>query len=424
MYKIFAIVDCNNFYVSCERVFQPKLEKKPVIVLSNNDGCVIARSNESKALGIKMGDPVFQIQSLIKEHNIKVFSSNYTLYGDMSDRVMQILLESAPRIEIYSIDEAFLDLTNLTEDVEQFSERLVKKIKQWTGLPVSIGLGPTKTLAKAANHLVKKYKYPSGVFNLCDHSKRTQLMNLRVQDVWGIGSKWGAKLKNLGIDNAFQLLNLDPLYIKKKFNVILMSTIQELQGKSCIDIEEMPENRKQIIVSRSFGKRIGALKEIESALANHVVRAAEKLREEDGVASALLVFLQTNPFSRVDAQYHNSITLPLVVPTSDTRLLMHTAIKGLSKIYKEGYWYKKVGVILLKIRQKSHIQHDLFCDPTYHNEKSNQLMQTLDTINQQMGSGSVRFAIQGFRQQWKMKRQRCSPEFTTCWDEIPIVLAK
>jgi len=421
---IFALVDCNNFYVSCERVFQPRLEKKPVIVLSNNDGCVIARSNESKALGIKMGDPYFQIQSLVKEYNIEVFSSNYTLYGDMSQRIMQILIDSAPQVEIYSIDEAFLDLTDLHEKAEQFSEDLVKKIRQWTGLPVSIGLGPTKTLAKAANHLVKKYKHPTGVFDLSDPAKRTQLVNIGVQDVWGIGSKWGTKLKAMGIENAFQLLNLDPLYIRKKFNIILMSTLQELQGKSCIELEDAPENRKQIIVSRSFGKKISEFSEIKSALANHVVRAAEKLREEDGVASALLVFLQTNPFSQIDPQYHNSITLPLAVPTHDTRLLMQAAIKGLLKIYRKDYWYKKVGVILLKIKQNHHIQQDLFYEPVNNTEKSGQLMQAVDNINQRMGSGTVRYAIQGFRQKWRMRRERCSKDFTTCWDEIPIVLAK
>jgi DNA polymerase V len=419
---IFALVDCNNFYVSCERVFQPQLENKPVLVLSSNDGCVVARSNESKALGIKMGVPYYQVKDLVEKYNVKVLSSNFNLYGDMSDRVMNILSNSAPEIDIYSIDEAFLYLSGFNHRAVAYTTLLAKKILRWTGLPVSIGLGPSKTLAKVANHLAKLNKISPSIFDLSDTAVRIkELANVAVSDIWGIGSKTAAKLSLMGITTALQLYQSDPQAMRKKFNINLMRTILELQGEPSFEIEDNAQ-QKQILVSRSFGKRFSDLPTLKSALSTHVSSAAQKLRRQGLVTQAVMVFLQTNYYNRADAQPHHSVTLPVITPSSDTTELIAIAIQGLMRIYQKEFQYKKVGVMLLALIPKNKVQTDMFQPKT--NFFSEQLMKTLDNINQQMGRDTVHYAIQDLQKDWHPKSSLRTPAYTTCWEEIPKVLAK
>lgn len=422
---LFALVDCNNFYASCERVFNPKLWGKPIIVLSGNDGCVIARSNESKKLGIGMGQPYFQIQNLIRQHKVNIFSSNFVLYGDMSDRVMTILLSSAPSVEIYSIDEAFLDFSgfdflgknsdNLYAS-ENYAQELVKKIYQWTGLPVSVGLAPSKTLAKLANYWVKKHATPGSVLDISDyHLQERILPKIDVSEVWGIGRAWTDKLRKLGIQTAWDLRNAEPDNIGRRFNRVLKDTVLELRGSSQIELETVANLRKQIIVSRSFGKKIMSLADIKSALAAHVTTAGERLRNEGLSTKTLMVFLQTSRFIEKTEQYHSHLTVELPAATADTAKLMSTAMEALESIYCLGFSYKKVGVILSSLSLGLQQQGDFFSEDSKENIS---LMETLDNINQCMGKGTLRYAREGYTKVWQGSKSWCSPRYTTDWLEL------
>ncbi len=364
--KIIALVDCNSFYCSCERVFNPSLEGKPVIVLSNNDGCAIARTDEAKAIGIKMGAPFFKIKDVIKKHNIHVFSSNYTLYGDMSRRVMEILREYTPELEIYSIDEAFLDLTGFKKrDLIQYSQDIRQRVLKLTGIPVSIGLGPTKVLAKVANRLLKKDKIKNqGVFSVLDPLVCEQALNtFPIEDIWGISRKSTQKLHDLRIYTARQLRDANETLIQKKLTVVGARIMQELKAVSCLDLEQVQQDKKNICSSRSFGRPVFAKEELQEAIANHVHTATEKLRRQKSIARSILIFIQTNPFKNIP-QYYNSTTIELPSWTSVTTKLIHQAFYGLDSIYKSGFEYKKCGIILNDIIPKSESQLDFFGSPS------------------------------------------------------------
>lgn len=413
---LFALIDCNNFYVSCERVFNPKLENKPVVILSNNDGCIISRSNEAKKLKIPMGAPFYQWEPFCKKHQVFVFSSNYELYGDMSARVMTLLREFNDQIEIYSIDEAFL----LFNKKISFSElvQLRNKIKTCTGIPISIGIGQTKTLAKIANRIAKDSIEP-GVYIL-NHTELA-FLDFAAEKIWGIGHKTAEKLLCLNITTANQLKNADPKMIRLQFNVNVEKTIQELNGISCIGLE-INQPRKQIISSRSFGKIVTELSDIEEAISHYITIAANKLRKQNSMASALYVFLQTNMFQNKQPQYKNGASFAFPTPTSDTRYLIHIAKKCLQQIYRRNYQYHKAGVILLDITPFQIKQYNLFSADDHL--KENQVMKLMDHINNHFGKNSIFIAAEGIKREWFIRSDRRSHRYTTCWNELSNVLCK
>lgn len=416
---MFALIDCNNFYASCERLFRPDLYNKPIVVLSNNDGCVIARSNEAKALGIKMGEPYFQIKHLSQKHKINVFSSNYTLYGDLSNRVMTIIEESWTDVEIYSIDEAFLDLSTLPlHQHDEFCAQLQKKILRCTGIPTSIGIGPSKTLAKVANHIAKKeLKIP--VFNITN--QRHWLEKIEVGDVWGIGRQWQNKLMAKGINTAADLANLNAHTIKKQYNVVLMRTVLELQGVSCSGLEEA-QPKQSIMSSKSFGQMQTEFSMIAEAISSHCARASEKAREQNLVAQRITVFVRSNAFRKDLKQYSNSIECRLINATADPRVLTSVAKMCLKKLYKPGIHYKKVGVMLSELVGKECLQLDLF---NQHSDetllKKEKFITILDRINACYGSHTIKLAAEGCKKSWKMRSDMLSPSYTTRWTDLPKV---
>ncbi|KTD60822.1 Y-family DNA polymerase [Legionella shakespearei] len=416
---MFALVDCNNFYASCERLFRPGLIDKPVLVLSNNDGCVIARSNEAKALGIKMGVPYFQIKALCKQYGVHVFSSNYSFYGDMSRRVMSVIEEHWPEVEVYSIDEAFLDLTSLaTSELDKFCISLQKIIFRYTGMTVSIGIGATKTLAKLANHIAKKeLKIP--VFHI--EKQDFWLSKIAVGDVWGIGRKWDKKLIQQGIYTAADLAAVDLLGKKSQFNVVLRRTVMELRGISCLGLEE-PEARKSIISSRSFGSMQTEYLFVSQAISSHCSRAWEKLRDQGLAANHLSIMIQTNRFRQDLPQYQQSIGFKLVSPTDDLRYLTRCAKFCLRKIFRPGFHYQKVGVYLGDLVEKKYLQLDLFNQRSdEERQQTEQLMSVFDSINKKFGRHTVRLAAEGHVRPWAMRIQMRSPSYTTEWSELPVV---
>jgi DNA polymerase V len=419
---MFALIDCNNFYVSCERVFNPKLEGRPVVVLSNNDGCVVARSNEAKALGFKMGDPIFQRRDLVRAHKVVVLSSNFRLYGDLSGRVMTLLSSFSPDYEIYSIDEIFLGLKGYENwDLTEYGKRIRECIAQSVHIPVSVGMAPTKTLAKIANFFAKRQAYLGGVQVFTTASAaRAKLIHVDVGDIWGIGPKWSSKLRQLGICTAHDLANASPIEMRKKFNVMLAKTVLELQGTSCLDIEEVAP-RQNIMVSRSFGHKIEKFDDLREAVSNFATNAAEKLREQHSFACGMMVFVRTNPFSQTDPQYSNSICLKFIKETNNTVVILKTAILGLQAIYRQGYHYKKAGVMLLDLVSDNTSQDDFFIDHDKLNNKI--LMNTLDEINDKYGKKTIQFAVCGFRKAWGMRQENMSPAYTTNWEELLIVRA-
>ena len=421
--KLFALVDCNNFYASCERSFQPHLEGRPVVVLSNNDGCAIARSDEAKALGIKMGAPLFKFKHLINKHRIVVLSSNYALYGDLSARVIDIITQNMPAVLVYSIDEAFLDLTSLQKnfDIQQMCQELVVKIRKATGIPVSIGIGATKTIAKVANFVVKRTKTTS-VGYLSPRDLDLVLSNMKLSDVWGIGRRYEDKLNALGYYTALELKNASVESIQKKFNITLARTVAELKGLNTIDLDGLNATRKQIVVSRSFGELVTAFTDLKSALAEHVVRAAEKLRAQCSLVTGIVIFLQTNAFRTHDLQYRNSCYVEMPAPTNDTRILLQYATQGLQSIYKSGFRYKKIGVMLNDISSASNKQFDLFADT--NNKHSEKLMEIMDSINLSFGKASIKFGLQCADKPWQMKSSHRSLDFVTNWKQLPIAIAK
>jgi DNA polymerase V len=424
MRPVFALVDGNNFYVSCERVFNPRLEGKPVVVLSNNDGCIVARSQEARALGIRMGAPFFEAKHLISSHGLIWLSSNYTLYGDMSARLMALLGELSPRQEIYSIDESFLDLTGIQHDLVARGQILRKQVKQYLGLPTCIGIGHSKTLAKLANHIAKKRPGYKGVFswNHCNPLEEDILMaEIDIGEVWGVGRRLKNQLQQMGINTVRDLKYTSARLVRKRFGVVLERTVHELNGLSCLELEDTQTDhlvrKHQIISSKSFGKSVYHLAELREAVVSYVTRAAEKLRQQNSFCSHLLVFLRTNPFAHHSPQYANSITIPLITGTADTRHLAALASLGVEKIYCSGYAYQKAGVMLLGLYPAQHAQADLF-STTPTRERSSHLMGVMDHLNKVYGSNTLRLAGAGLCPQWAMRSTQRSPNYTTAWHEL------
>ena len=422
-----ALIDCNNFYVSCERVFNPALKRKPVIVLSNNDGCVIARSQEVKDLGIKMGVPWFKVQNLARHHKIIVFSSNYTLYADMSNRVMKIISEFAPNQEVYSIDECFLDLTGFKHlGLTDYGQRIRSTINRLVGLPVCVGVGASKTLAKLANHIAKKCSIFDSVCNLNEITQDTLdllFSKIKVGEVWGVGRCIEKKLAKLGVNTVFDLKQSSPQALRKQFSVLMERTIRELNGESCIPLEEIAPLKKQLVCSRGFGIPVSSLSELSEAVITYATRVAEKLRRQRSVTAMVYVFIQTDPFKKKDRQYNSGRLIHLTNPTDDTRILINAVLTGLKSIYKPGFAYKKAGVLLDDLLPFSQHQKSLFDDKEAQ-AHSEFLMQAIDEINDTMGSGTIKFFGEGLKKQWRAKAEKKTRCYTTRIDEIPVAYCR
>lgn len=426
---VFALIDGNNFYVSCERLFVPKLRGRPVVVLSNNDGCCVARSDEAKAMGIAMGTPYFSIRKPYEKAGGIAMSSNYTLYADLSSRMMSIIGEYSDKQEIYSIDESFIEWTGFEGlGIDSMAARLRAQVLKWIGIPVGIGIGSTKTLAKAANRLAKKHPdfKAAGICNLTSLTFERQtdyLSQLEVGDVWGIGNRWSAKLNDRGIRTALDLSQVDPHWVRQNFNVVVEKTAWELRGVSCLPMEEAPPPKQQIVSSRSFGSLVADLPILRRAVSTYTARAAEKLRKQGSATQALTVFLNTPPFNPSEPQYHPSVTVRLVTASQDTLTLTRAALRGLEGIYKQGYRYQKAGVMLLNLSPAGQGQTSLFDTGT---DDRSQLMAMMDHINREMGRDTLWTASQGLTKQkrpteWRMKRGSLSPAYTTRWEELPWV---
>lgn len=419
---MYGVVDCNNFYASCERIFNPKLEKLPVVVLSNNDGCIISRSKEVKDLGIQMGLAAFKYKDLFKRHNVQVFSANFPLYADISSRVMKVIKETVPNVEIYSIDEAFFEFSGYSKDyIYAQSLLLHNTILKSVGMPVSIGIADTKTLSKSANEVAKTNESLNGVFLVQSDKERIALLqSLDVGDIWGIGRKLRQHLHSRGILTAYQLSCCADSWVKKELSITGLKTVWELRGNSCIEVEAERPAKKSIISSKSFGYKVTELIDMQEAVASFIARACEKLREEKEIATFVTVSITTNYFRKTDKQYANSITLALPQPSHYTPLLIQTALQGLKQIYKSGYRYKKATVILTGLLNEDIIQENLF-HPVKNTLKEQQLMSTLDSLNHEFGSGTVQFAAQGIQKKWKGKSEQRTPRYTTNWNELPLV---
>ncbi len=422
---LFGLVDVNNFYVSCERAFNPRLANVPVVVLSNNDGCAVARSNEVKALGVKMGAPWFQMKELARQHGIVALSSNYTLYGDMSNRVVSILREFSPDIEVYSIDESFLrveTVVHLYGGAAAMGQSMRHRIRQWTSLPVCAGFGESKTLAKFANHLAKKNPVFDGVCDLTaltDAQRQQWMEKIEVGEVWGVGRKIAARLQTMGIRSVLDLTTADLKLIRRQFGVVLERTVSELQGTSCLELDDLADPKKQIMASRSFGEMVYDLAELGEAVAWHIDRAAEKLRDQGSAAGAVYVFIQTNRFRQADPQYNPGVVVPLADVSDDTRALTTAAMKGLKHIYRPGYSYKKCGVMLMELTAKQQRQETLFDDAAAR-AKSAKLMVAMDAVNSVWGRGTLRTGAAGMSKGWAMRSENRSLRYTTNWDELPM----
>ena len=423
-----ALIDGNNFYVSCERVFQPELEGKPVVVLSNNDGCVVARSAEVKALGVPMCIPWFKLKDLAKQHGIIAKSSNYTLYGDMSQRMHSVIAQFSPEQEIYSIDETFLDLTGFNRDLVAYGQEIRQRVRQWTGIPVCVGIGSSKTLAKLANHCAKKAHLPSmadGVTDLNQLSAsglRELFSRIEVGEVWGVGRKIQERLGGMGIETVQQLKDSSLSRIKKEFNVVLARTVAELNGESCLALEEVAQPKQQIMSSRSFGQPVFLLEDLNEAVVSYTSRACEKLRHQNHVAGSIQVYLRTNPFKPDEPQYNNGVTVKLLHPTNNTFRLAEAALYGLRKIYKLGYAYKKAGIMLTDLCPEHLVPVDLFSGfDLSETQRAKTLMATLDEINAKMGRGTVRSAGEGIQKAWAMRSGNKSSAFTTDWEQLAVV---
>ena len=415
-----ALIDVNNFYVSCERVFNPQLINRPVVVLSNNDGCAVARSNEVKALGIGMGAPWFKFKDLAKQHGIVAMSSNYALYADMSNRVMSILREYSPDQEVYSIDESFLDLTGFqSRDLVRYGQHMRQRILKWTGLPVCVGIGASKTLAKLANHCAKKrpqFKSVCNFNNMPEHDLDDLLGQIEVGEIWGVGRKLAPKLQALGFKSVLDLKRANPEQLRQQFSVVMEKTIRELNGTVCIDLEEVAPAKQQILSSRSFGHPVRDYNSLAESITLYMSRAAEKLRKQHSYAGAVYVYIRTSPFKENEPFYSNGMTLCLPSPTDDTRLLVNAVLWGLKQLYKPNYNYAKAGVMLSELVAAQGVQTDLFGYSA--SPKSNALMSTMDSINKKMGKEAIKLASEGFARPWKMKQGNKSPSYTSHWDEI------
>lgn len=424
---VFMLVDVNNFYVSCEQVFNPKLEGVPMVVLSNNDGCAVARSAEAKALGVKMGEPWHKLKDLAKQHGILAFSSNYTLYGDMSQRAVEVLSTFTPNLEVYSVDESFLQtesVLKLYPSATAMGQQIRERMRQWLGLPVCVGIGPTKTLAKLANHMAKKMPQFNGVCDLhaIPRVERIQLLaEIDVGEVWGVGRRVAIRLNDMGIYTVLDLRNAKSAEIRKHFNVVLERTCQELRGVPCLELEEVAPDKKQIMSSKSFGQPVTEVADLCEAVSAYVERAAQKLRAQESLAGGLYVFLRTNPFDPNAAQYSANHHVSFGVPTDDTRLISDLAIQVIKHLFKPGFIYKKAGVMLTGLTEKASHQHDLFAD-VEGQSKSAKLMKALDEINGRFGRDSLICASSGLDRRWAMKCSNRSPKYTTAWMDLPSAL--
>ncbi|MFM2292790.1 MAG: hypothetical protein RIS29_2603 [Bacteroidota bacterium] len=409
---MFGLLDCNNFYASCERVFNPSLNGVPVVVLSNNDGCVIARSAEAKALGIPMGEPAYKLKELIEQHHVAVFSSNYVLYGDMSGRVMSILSSFVPEMEVYSIDEAFLHFDGFEKiDLKEYGTKIVQTVTRGTGIPVSLGVAKTKTLAKAANRFAKKYPAYKGVCIIDSDEKREKALKLlAIEDVWGIGRRISKKLHYYSINTAWDFTQRSKSWIRHTLGVNGERTWLELRGVPCLEMDR-PASKKSICTSRSFGERLTTYEPVAEAVANFAASCAEKLRRQRSQAAVLMVFLHTNPFAENQPQYSNQVVVQLPVPTSDTPGLIRYALKGLKSIFAEGYRFKKAGVIVSEITPERPMQLNLFDERD--REKFQKVMLVMDNLNASYGRQKVKIAAQGFDRKWKLKNEKLSPCYTT-----------
>ena len=416
----FALVDANNFYASCERIFNPRLIGKPVVVLSNNDGCVIARSEEAKLLGVEMGAPAFKNEETFRRHGVQVLSSNYALYGDMSARIMATLRPLATSMEVYSIDEAFLGLEPWQG--ETYCRELRAKVRQWTGIPVSVGIASTKTLAKLANRIAKKTPSFQGVFDLtADPDPDAILKRVACGDIWGIGRRIAARLSAAGIHTALDLKNADMAWIRRELGVVGERTARELNGVSCLTLEEAPDPQKGIATARSFGQPIEAIEGLEQALATYTARAAEKLRAEGQLAGRIQVHLETSPFRSDQPQYYPVAQAALSEPTSHTPDLIAAATVLLRKIYRPGYRYRKVGVFLTELSAEGTAQLTLFgAKPDTSTARLDSLV---DQLNRKYGTNTVRYGSMGFEQKWRMRQERKSRGFTTRWEELLVARA-
>lgn len=419
--KWFGLADCNNFYVSSERIFNLSLKGVPVVVLSNNDGCVISRSQEAKDLGIKMGEPVHLVKELIEQHHVRVFSSNYALYADISARVMNSLKDLCPEVEVYSIDEAFLDLSIFhPEELRNFGLNVKSKILKWTKIPICIGIAPTKTLAKIANRVAKKNADTQGVFVLDTEETRLKVLaDFDVSDVWGIGRQRAKFLKNHGIHTALQLSQQDDDFIKRHFNVTGLRLVRELRGQSCLPLQQERTSQKGICCSRSFGKPLMSLGDVSEAVATFANTCGEKLRRQGTCANVVTVFVRTNPFSKTKPQYANGISLNFDVPTDSSSEIIRYAMQGLQMIFKSGFAYKKAGVILTGIIPENQRQTGLF--DTVDREKLASISKLMDGLNTRFGRNTVSFAVGGTGKNWQPKVSRRSPKYTTKWADVPKV---
>lgn len=431
MKSIFALVDCNNFYASCEKLFDPKLKDRPVVVLSNNDGCVVARSAEVKALGIPMGVPWFQIQAEARRYGIVAFSSNYALYADMSNRVVEVLSDFSPNLEVYSIDESFLDLSGMSmraESLAAYGVEIRQRVADWLGLAVCVGIAPTKTLAKLANHCAKKGL--AGADGVCDFTTLNPgalshlFARIEVGEVWGVGRQIKARLAAMGIQTVRQLRDADAETIRARFSVVLERTVCELRGESCLDLQEVVPDKQQIMSSRSFGTLVYERADLEEAVASYIAKAAEKLRAQDSLAGGVQVYIRTNVFKPEVPQYQKGVTVPLPEATADTRVLTQWAIRILRRIYRPGFGYHKAGVMLLDLVPAAKRQLALFDSQGGAGDaRSGKLMAVLDDINQRYGRQSLRLAAEGVERSWQMRRGNLSPGYTTSWDGLPVARA-
>ena len=413
-----ALVDCNSFYVSCERLFNPKIQKKAVVVLSNNDGCVISRSREAKDLGIKMGEPYFKVKELVKKNKVEVYSSNYALYGDISRRVMKVLKTFSPKVEIYSIDEAFIDLSFIDEKgVEDYGREIRSRVLKWTGIPTSVGIASTKTLSKVANHIAKKEK--AGVIYL-NKNIDERLKKFPIEDVWGVGKQLSKFYHKNNISNAYDLKNVSNTWVKKGTNVLGAKTAMELRGIPCIDLQIDQEKRKNCCVSRSFGRKVKDLNELEESVITHCLNAAEKIRADDQIAKTITVFIRTSPFDKNRRYYSNSKTIDLAIPTSNSIELIKNAVKALTDIYKYGYAYQKAGIILSGLKDANQNDQNLLT-PLLEN-KSKKLMKAIDYTNTKYGRYAISIAQAGLSKGWKMRREHSSKIDTASFDSLPKIV--
>lgn len=434
---MYALVDGNNFYVSCERVFRPSLNDRPVVVLSNNDGCAIARSNEAKALGIKMGAPWFQIRHLEEEAGLVALSANFALYGDMSDRMMSLAAGLGHRQEVYSIDESFVDLRGIRGDMTERSRKVRQRILQWVGIPCGIGIGQTKTLAKLANFIAKTAErkpgsYPEQHAQVCNLGSLPQpelhalLAATEVGEVWGVGRKIGTQLQDAGIHTVLDLQRLDPAMVKRRWSVVLERTVRELQGTPCIEFEHEPAAKKEIACTRSFGQTVTQLNDLQEAITEFAGRAAEKLRRQNSHAGQVLSFIRTSPFRLQDKQYSRSVVVPLRRPSADSQAIVQAALTGLQAIYRPGYRYAKAGVMLMDLSPADRCQQELPLDGEENMADRTNLMQVLDGVNRRYGRGTVQWAsagLEGNGRTWSMRQERRTPGYTTEWDGLAVVRA-